>query len=279
MTTKAGGAKGLKSVIKRSRESLNPQSIMEFVKYEKKGPVIVVSLNRPERLNALGVQVREELTQAWKMLAEDPEARVAILTGTGRAFCAGIDIKEMSRRIFHEYFPDPAKQPFHPRMQPKPVVAAVNGLALGGGFDLLAMGADICIAAESAVFGMPEVIHGIFSLGTPFAVHRIPLNIAMELILVGDNITARRAYEIGFVNKVVPDDQLMPEALRVASRIAEHPPVALKLIRQNLLKATQASESAYILEHYLHNETRASGDFAEGMQAFAEKKKATSKQE
>ena len=249
---------------------------MEFVKYEKKGPVIVVSLNRLERLNALGVQVREELAQAWKMLAEDPDARVAILTGTGRAFCAGMDVKEMSQGSSLKYGPDPAKIPFHPRTQPKPVVAAVNGLALGAGFDLLAMGADICIAAESAVFGMPEIIQGIFSLGTPFAVHHIPLNIAMELILVGDNIKARRAYEIGFVNKVVPDDQLMPEALHVAGRIAEHPPMILTLMRQNLLKAVEASESAYILEHYLRNEARGSRDFAERVKAFAEKKKATS---
>ncbi|MBI2908348.1 MAG: enoyl-CoA hydratase/isomerase family protein [Chloroflexi bacterium] len=249
---------------------------MEFVKYDKSGRVVEVTLNRPERLNALGSQVRAELAQAWKMLADDQEARVAILTGTGRAFCAGMDIKEMGQqRSPAEMGPDPAKRPFHPRMQPKPVVAAVNGLALGAGFDLLAMGADICIAAESATFGMPEVVHGVFSLGTLFAVHHIPLNIAMELVLLADNITAQRAYQIGLVNKVTTDNDLMSEARRVAGRIAEYPPLAVQLIRRNLLKATEASEAAYTLEHYLRSEVGASEDFAEGVKAFAERKKAT----
>ncbi len=246
---------------------------MRYVKYEREHRLAIVTLNRPERLNALGNQVRQELAQAWNMFADDPEARVAILTGTGRAFSAGMDIKDIAEGTRSEW--DPARpQPFHPRSQPKPVVAAVNGLALGAGFDLLAMGADVCIAAESAVFGMPEVIHGLFSLGTPFAVHHIPLNLIMEIVLTGDNITARRAYEIGVVNRVVRDDQLMPEALKMARRIAEHPPLAVKMIRQNLLKAVEVSETARILEHYLRKEVYASSEAAQGAKAFVERRKA-----
>jgi len=137
---------------------------------------------------------------------------------------------------------------------------------------MLAMRCDLRIAAQSALFGLPEVARGVVVKTVPLAYQNIPTCLLMELALTGDNITAQRAYEIGLVNRVVPDAELMPVALEVAERIAQHSPLAVQLTKRALLKAVEPSEAAMILEEYLFKESSRSEDALEGMRAFAEKR-------
>jgi len=224
---------------------------MTSVKYDKKGPIVIVTMNRPEQLNAMNLEMMDELTQAWIKLEDDPEARVGILTGTGKAYCVGFDMKQIDEGKLHPTALQtmvPLK--FSPRSQSKPVIAAVNGHAIGAGFDFMAMDADIIVAADSATFGMPEVIYGMASLGSPFAWANVPRCVAMEIVLTGESITAQRAYETGFINRVVPGDQLMGVAMQMADKIAANSPVAVRQSRRNLLRPTQPAEAPRIEETY-----------------------------
>lgn len=247
---------------------------MAFVMYEKKGSIVVVTMNRSERLNAMNLEMMDELTQAWTKLESDPEVRAAILTGVGKAYCVGFDMKQMAEGKLHpSALQTMVPLPYSPSSQSKPVIAAVNGLAIGAGFDFMAMEADIIVAAESASFGMPEVLYGMASLGSPFAWANVPRCIAMELVLTGESINARRAYETGFINRVVPDDQLMDTAMQIAEKIAENAPVAVRQSRRNLLQATRAAEASRIEETY----AAARPDMCEatelGVKAFSQKQK------
>lgn len=245
---------------------------MQFVIYEKENKIVTITMNRPERLNAWGRQMRRDLAEAWTRFKDDPDALVAIFTGTGKAFCAGVDAKEWAERGR-----GPVEDPLllndpYGTAELKPVIAAINGYCLGAGFNLLAMRADIRIAAESATFGLPEVARGIMTLCTPFAHLRLPTGIMMELALTGDPISAHRAYELGIVNKVVPDGELMSAARAMAERIAQNSPLAVQLTKQSLLKSTEVSEAARILETYLFRDSSTSEDVLEGMRAFAERR-------
>jgi len=247
---------------------------MTFVKYEKKGAIVVVTMSRPEQLNAMNLEMMDELAQVWIKLEDDPEARVAILTGKGKAYCVGFDMKQMDEGKLHPTaLQTMVPLSFSPRSQSKPVIAAVNGHAIGAGFDFMAMDADIIVAAESATFGMPEVIYGMASLGSPFALANVPRCIAMEIVLTGESITAQRAYETGFVNKVVPNDELMDAAMKIAEKIAENSPVAVRQSRRNLLRPTQPSESSRIEETYAAARPDMCEATAKGVTAFIQKQK------
>ncbi|MFC1940453.1 enoyl-CoA hydratase/isomerase family protein [Chloroflexota bacterium] len=246
---------------------------MVYVNYEKKGQIVIVTMNRPERLNALGQQLTDELARAWQELESDEEARVGILTGVGRAFSAGVDLKERSAGLddFSKYAPG-VPRPWSPRCQSKPVIAAVNGITLGAGFDIIMMDADICIAAESATFGMPEILHAQFSLGTPWVIHNLPKFIIMEIILLGENITAQRAYELGLANKVVPDAVLMPTAVAFAEKLAKLSSASVQGMRQNILKATELTKEAYELEFRVREDVTRGDVAVKGAKAFSERK-------
>jgi enoyl-CoA hydratase/carnithine racemase len=195
-----------------------------FVHYERHGSVAVVRLNRPERLNAVGPSLLSDLDATWRAVMADDEVRVAVYTGTGRAFCAGQDIKELAS-------PDasgPPKSLFHSGGVSKPVVAAVNGLAAGSGvFDVLRC--DVRLAAESASFRLPELSIGVLpnpilrglTGGLPDAV--------LAALVLGFPLDARRAADVGLINHVVPDEKLMTEALDVAGRVAALPAEAVRI--------------------------------------------------
>ena len=248
------------------------RSGMAFVNYEKRNRVAVVTLNRPERLNALGNALLQELAEAWIKFRDDPEARVAILTGAGKVFCAGRDLKEWAEtgRVARPELTVP--DIFSTGELLKPVIAAINGPALAGGFTL-ALRADLRIAAESATFGMPQGIRGLFAPTSIFATQMIPTCIVMELFLTGENIPARRAYEVGLINKIVPDGELMSAAMELAERIAEASPLVLRMTKQSISKSTQVSEASRLLEAYLYKESDASEDALEGARAFVERRK------
>lgn len=206
------------------------------VLYRREGRVGVITLNRPHRLNAINVDLLRGLMAHLETAREDREAHVVILTGAGRAFCAGEDLKETAAGKDTETWLEETD-----RLQEmqrlimklgKPLIAAVNGYALGGGCEF-AMSCDIRIAGESARFGFPETGVGltVTTAGTKLLTQLVGLGKAKELIFAGDFIDATEAERIGLANRVVPDAQLMEEAVALAEKIAERSPLALKLSR------------------------------------------------
>ena len=242
---------------------------MSYVEYKKKGHIVTITLNRPERLNALGKEVTDEIVDACKRVDSDPEVRVAILTGTGRAFCAGNDVREM-----HEVGgpPNPVHAAYIVAEVTKPVIAAVNGFALGGGC-WIAIACDIRIAVKSATFGMPEIKVAIPLGPERFLIQQIPLCIINEMIFLGERITAQRAYEVGLINKVVDEKDLMAEAVKTAEKIAELSPWAIQINKKAKIKASSLSKETFDDEQHRRIIARQADDFKEAVKAFAEKRK------
>ena len=242
---------------------------MPFVEYQKKGHIVTVTLNRPDRLNALGKEVTDQLVDACKKVDTDKEARVAIITGTGRAFCAGNDVREM-----HEVGgpPNPVHAAYVVAEVTKPLIAAVNGFALGGGC-WVTIACDIRIAAKSATFGMPEIKRAIPLGPERFLIQQIPLCIINEMILLGEQITAQRAYEVGLINKVVGEEDLMAEAVKTAEKIADLSPWAIQINKKAKIKASSLSKETFDEEQHRRIIARQADDFKEAVKAFAERRK------
>jgi len=242
---------------------------MAFVEYHKEGQIVTITLNRPERLNALGKEVADGIVDACKKVDSDQEARVAIITGTGRAFCAGNDVREM-----HEVGgpPNPVHAAYVVAEVTKPVIAAVNGFALGGGC-WMTIACDIRIAAKSATFGMPEIRRAIPLGPERFLIQQIPLCIINEMIFLGEQITAQRAYEVGLINKVVDEKDLMAEAVKTAEKIAELSPWAIQINKKAKIKASSLSKETFDEEQHRRIIARQADDFKEAVKAFAEKRK------
>ena len=250
----------------------------DAVLYEKSGQVVTITLNRPGTLNAINRQLRSELGGAIEKYDQDDEARVAIITGAGRAFCAGRDLKERAddnAAGVKAHARDSTSSPERPFMWPqtwKPLIAAINGFALAGGWSIAQL-CDIRIAAEDAKLGITESRVGLLP---PFAVmlpKMLSMAGTMELVLTGDAITAQRAYDIGFVNKVVPADSLMDEAMNMASKIIANAPLSVRYFKELAIRSMDMSaESASILTYNMYNQLLQSEDSVEGPRAFAEKR-------
>ncbi len=256
------------------------------VQTEQRGQVLIVTLNRPEALNALNSEMRKALLEVWQDYRNSDTAQVAIVTGAGdKAFCAGADLKEMGdyyrsktpieRRELGEREPGlgALTRNFDPR---KPIIAAINGPCLAGGLEL-AMACDIRIAAEHAVFGLPEVTRGILpgAGGTQRLPRSLPLGVALEMILTGARIDAEAALRWGLVSHVVNRDQLLDEALRIAELIASNGPLAVRAARDAVYQGlTLDLEAALRLEQFHAEPLRQSEDAREGVQAFVEKRPA-----
>ena len=251
---------------------------MAFVEYELNDRIAVITMNRPERLNALGVEMGAELRAALKRFKDDDNAWVAILTGRGRGFCAGRDIKAQAeggpppRPVYTEDW-----NIFGVPDTDKPMVAAVNGFAIGAGWYMTA-GCDIRVAAESAKFGMGEVPTGVLGPYWFSVAEVLPWAIGAEVTLIGENIPARRLYELGLLNEVVPDDQLMDAAMKWAKKFLNLPPVHVR--RTKALMATMRRiPDAKLIE--AETEARAYlnelDDTREAASAFAERRQANFK--
>lgn len=239
---------------------------MAFVEYQKKNSIVTITINRPDRLNALGQAVTDGIKDACKKYEDDENARVAILTGVGRAFSAGIDINEVAELQIPVHAFDAVQA------VTKPVIAAVNGFALGAGCYLM-IACDIRIAAKSATIGMPEVTRAMLLGPERLLAQRIPFCVVMELILTGEHITAQRAYEVGFINKIVPDEELMPEAMKVAEKIAGFSPWAVHLIKEAGISAVVLGKETLDKEQERRALAKKSEDYKEAIKAFVEKRK------
>lgn len=245
----------------------------EAVRYEVVRGVAWLTINRPEARNALSLAVREGLFAGVRRFNADDEAKVLVLTGAGdRAFCAGGDLKEMADTTLTVPPIDFVPQFGRNIEVEKPTIAAVNGIAFGGGF-LLAQDCDLCVAAESARFAVSEVKVG---RGSPWAAPLswlVPPRIAMEILLTGDPISAVRAYEIGLVNRVVPDAALTETVQELAERIVANAPLSVRAAKRTAyLSARFELAEAYDEAERIWEPVYLSADAQEGPAAFRDKR-------
>ena len=243
---------------------------MAVVETERHGQILVVRMNRPERLNALSHEMRTRLAETWTEFRHDNELEVAIFTGTGRAFCAGEDMKESLQHGSPGGRRPAIEDPFMSGVLEKPVIAAVNGYAMGGGF-MLVERTDLRVAARGAVFEVSEAKRWLLGGYNHGHVANLPYPIAMEMAL-GFRFTAERFYEIGFLNRLVDADQLIPTALAMAEHLLTLPPASrvntVHMMRQ--MRPVPSSEQQR-LAAALH-EHGAKSDLIESRAAFAEKR-------
>jgi len=246
---------------------------------DKENEIAILYINRPKYLNALNAQTLEELSRAIDEVQRDPAIKVLIITGAGdKAFVAGADINFMLPLSPAEgrYFSDMGEKVFRKlELMEKPVIAAVIGFALGGGCEL-AMACDIRLAAENAIFGQPEVGLGIIPGfgGTQRLPRLVGEGRAKELTFTADNISAEEAYRIGLVNHVYPAAELMPQAKKMASRIAARAPMAVGYAKFAIGKGLQVDiDTAMSIESDMFGLCCATEDKNEGLGAFVEKRK------
>jgi enoyl-CoA hydratase/carnithine racemase len=241
------------------------------------GAVEVVTLNRPERRNALSTELLAALDAAFDELASDGAVRAIVLTGAGdRAFCAGLDLKDFASDRTGSPVPgpdaDPRKHTVIAWDYPKPIVAAVNGAAIAGGFELM-MCCDLVVAAEHAVFGLAEVKRGLLPGGGGTLLATVmPLALALELALTGDPFDARRALDVGLVNRVVSGPRVLDEALALAARIAANGPLAVAMIKRLVRRGATVGGSAAWPSLEQIAQIFGSEDAKEGARAFVEKR-------
>ena len=251
---------------------------MSFVNVEVKGHVGVVTINRPEALNAFNDTVLRDLDEAIKIVHDDDEVFVVVITGAGRAFGAGADLGLMSKLSAPEgkKLGELACSVFL-RIEnlSKPVIAAVNGYALGGGNEL-AMACDIRLASEKATFGQPEVGLGItpgFG-GTQRLARLVSPGMAKQLIYTARNIKADEALRIGLVNAVYPAAELLPAAEKMAATIAANAPIAVRACKKAINEGLDVDmDAALVIEEKLFGSCFKTADQIEGMSAFLEKRK------
>jgi len=254
---------------------------------ERDGPVLVLTMNRPERRNALSPSMMRAMGEAWDEVNANPDIRVAVLTGAGGCFCAGADLQGMTQSHPGEAFAeaegtaDLSSGVIKPLLKgfllDKPLIAAVEGPAVAGGTEIL-QGTDIRIAGESARFGVSEVRWGLYPLGGSVVRLRrqIPYAIAADLLLTGRHVRAPEAKDIGLISEVVPDGTALERAREVAATVAGNGPVAV----QAVLKALRATEGvperdAMRIDSQIGMPVFMSDDAKEGPMAFIEKRTPT----
>lgn len=254
---------------------------MPEVIFEKKGKIAFVTINRPEKMNALNATVSEALNDAWARIKTDPDIWSAIVTGAGgKAFSAGADLKEMSqRRAASDGGLIPKSQPrgiWRTTDINKPMIAAVDGYCLAGGLEL-ALACDFIIASERSQFGLSEVMRAIIpgGGGTQRLPRSIPFRRALALLLTGDRVPAKEAYDLGLVNQVVPSTEVMVASEELANKINRNGPLAVRAIKQLAYQGLDMPlEEGLRLEELTAEMIHKTEDSKEGPLAFVEKREA-----
>ncbi|MFQ5934390.1 MAG: enoyl-CoA hydratase-related protein [Dehalococcoidia bacterium] len=259
------------------------EDIRSHLLVEKKDRIAYVTLNRPERLNAVTNAHWDQLSETWLALEEDPEVWVIIVTGAGdKAFCTGQDLKDLAQRGGNEdaggdlsVERSPGPTPIFDLEMWTPAIAAINGYCVAGGLEI-ALCCDIRVAAEHAEFGLQEVRWGLIPNGggVDKLPRAIPICIAMEMLLTGQRIDAQEAHRVGLINRVVPADQVMPTAEAIARRICENGPLAVRAIKENVYRGyNMYLGHARRFEDAFAELLSRTEDAIEGPRAFSEKRK------
>ena len=251
--------------------------MFETVNYEKKNKIAILTMNRPEAMNAVNSVMRKELKHLLLDFRDDSDARVLIITGSGeQAFSTGADLKEMAAHTSGELAADKNINKEMTMVMSlnfgitKPIIAAINGLAIGGGLEI-ALGCDLRIATDNARMGFFEPKRGIMpSAGG--VIRMVPLARAMEILLTGDLISSQEAYQIGLVNRVVTSSQLLIDAQQMAEKVAECAPLALKAIKETVFNTLDMSLNEALRCNF-GAELFATDDAKEGTKAFIERRK------
>ena len=254
----------------------------ECLIYEVKDNIATLTLNRPDRLNALGGSLRDDLHDAITRSAADPEVRVMIITGSGKGFCSGGDVKAMSeakdgrreRPLMEKIAPGRDRTLLAMRDAPQPIIAAVNGAAAGAGMNL-ALGCDIRIASTAAKFSQAFVKRGLHPDwgGTYFLPRVVGMAKAAELIFTGAVIDAAEALRLGIVSQVLPPEELLPAARALAGAIATGPPIAIRLAKRGLYRNAESDlRTALEYETFAQHNCFETEDATEGIKAFVEKR-------
>ena len=245
---------------------------------ERRGHVLLITLNRPKARNAINGELGKAIGRALTQLNSDPSLRVGVITGTGTAFCAGQDLKALAdgEPMTPLDHPEWGFGGFAQHQVDKPLIAAVNGAAVGGGMEL-ALYCDLILTNEDAVFGLPEVTRGLFAAagGLQRSAQQLPEKIAMQMALTGKPITAKEAAHFGLVNEIVPAAQLLEAALELAGVIAANAPLSVtaskrliqRTVQQGSLEAAPWKLNENEMRHIFNSE-----DAREGARAFAEKR-------
>jgi len=249
-----------------------------MINYEKRERIAIFTINRPESGNAMNAQGMQELHDMMLEFSSDEDLWVGIITGAGdKAFCVGADVKEMlSFQQYHpgQYWGRP-DTPMRGLEIWKPLIAAINGITLGGGLEI-ALACDIRIASENARFGTQEASLGLMPGwgGTQRLPRMIPWAKAADILLGGKIIDAQEAYRIGLVSEVVPAQEVMPTVIQQAEAMCKRGPLALRAIKQAMVKGTSTSlEEGLQIERKLAEYLVSTKDFSEGIKAFVEKRK------
>jgi enoyl-CoA hydratase/carnithine racemase len=250
------------------------------VHLSREGRVAIVVMDRPEARNAMNREMTQQLDSTYDELASDDSVWAVVLTGAGdRAFCAGQDLKELASRPSGPQTETPGRPSggfggITRRDFPKPIIAAVNGFAMGGGFEIC-LACDLVVAEQHATFGLPEVKRGLFAAGGGVVRlgKRLPLPLAMEMVLTGEPITAQRAVELGLVNRVVPSGEGVRSSVELANTICQAAPLAVR-VSKKIVRASlaQGDGELWDLQAQLGAELRRSEDYLEGPRAFIEKR-------
>jgi len=239
-------------------------------------------MDRPKDLNAMSTTAQWEMDSVWKWLDLEPNLSVAVITGTGRAFSAGADLKEWNKSMSDDADPKsrmgnaPSFKPLSRRLGKKPVIAAVNGLCMGGGTEFV-VNCDLVVASKDTYFGLPEVKRGIAPIGgaLPRLIRTIGLQRASEFALTGRNVTAQEAYQWGLVNKICDKEQVVAEAVKYAEMIAKHSPDAIICARAGLRQGWETASVERAVEVTLEREfaeLQRGENILEGLKAFSEKR-------
>jgi len=236
---------------------------------ERRGRVLVMTLNRPDQRNALNAELADALAAALSELDGDDGLTAGVLTGNGKNFCAGMDLKE-----FATVGPPAALGPIFQNGAEKPLIGGVHGPVLAGGFEL-ALVCDLLVAGEGATFGVPEVKRGLLAAGGALIrlASRLPYAVAMEMSLTGDPIDSEAAERYGLVSKVVPQEQVLDEAIALAERIAANAPLSIAASKQMIRNSVGRTEAeGWAEQGPLAGKVFSSKDSIEGSIAFAEKR-------
>lgn len=253
----------------------------KFIKVETNDYITIITLNRPEVLNAINPETSTELHQAWNAFNNSDDQKIAIITGTGnRAFSAGADLKAAAeRRARGEPAGDGMSYAGAGLLKGthiyKPMIAAVNGYAIGGGLELT-LACDIRLASENASFGLSEVRWSLIASGggLSYIMRNIPRAIAMRMILTGEHIDAQEAYRIGLINEIVPQNKLLPRAIEIARVIGQNGPLAVSTSKETAIRGMDLPlDKSFILEDQLATRVSKTNDNKEGPTAFTQKRR------